>query len=880
VVRRIIGNPGVQLFVALLAVALIAERRLLGTGPLDGGALVPAWGSSSQLWSEYIAGFHSVGLGSAASTPPYVAVVAALATVLDGQSWLAVSVLLLGCVPLAGLTAYLATRRLVTSMVARVLLAASYALLPVAMGAVAAGHLGTAFAFVMLPLIGISAGRMLTGPPRLAGRAAWATALLVSLAAAFAPVIWVLAAALMVVAVAARRWLWPVTLVNAAIVVVMPFAALFPWSLHLLSAPSAFLAEAGVGAGGLTAAGGLPASSLLMLSPGGPGLPPVWATAGIALAVVAALLPHRRGVLVATGWAIAVAGYILAIVTSRTAPPLAGGGHGTVGWPGAALAVAAVGLLIAAAPAADWLAGRSRAADGESRAVGESRAAGGSTLAGKVVLAAAATAPVLAAVFWVAGGVRGPVSNAGQPLLPAFVAASSNGTDQYRTLVLRPSAAGALTYTVLRQRDPILGEPELTGYAPAEKALSRQVAALGAPDGADAGDPGSLLGTFGIRWVMLPGPVDPTLAERLNASVGLVPVSSAPSYDLWQVAGAVGRVRVIAPDGTVSVLASQPEGVSGVPVPASGGILELAEPYGGWTATVNGTVLKPVAKPVDGWAQGFVLPAGRGTLTITRDDTARELSLVLELVVLLAVCVLALPGKRADPADDVEALAAVRAAQQTRRVARAEKAREVRRAAASRVARRAAPAVPGNQAASDAPDDPVSPSPVTRARRARRPGRHGLSEAPQAPEVAQPLAEVPGALLTDVVTDADEPPVSSPVPPWETTMPPAGETSATGGFPADTGGFPAASGDFPAATGDFPAATGGFPAATGGFPAATGGFPAAPDEQPPSRSDRPERHSHRAGRHGKPAKPAKAAKPAKPAKQAKPGRRRRGSGDS
>jgi len=167
VMRKIIGNPCVQLFAVLLVVALIAERRLLGTSPLGGGALVPAWGGSGALWSEYLAGFHAVGVGSTASAPPYLAVVAALGTILGGQAWLAVDVLLLGCVPLAGLTAYLAVRRLVRSTAARVLLAASYALLPVAIGSVAAGRLGTAVAFVLLPLIGISAappGRR-AGPP-------------------------------------------------------------------------------------------------------------------------------------------------------------------------------------------------------------------------------------------------------------------------------------------------------------------------------------------------------------------------------------------------------------------------------------------------------------------------------------------------------------------------------------------------------------------------------------------------------------------------------------------------------------------------------------------------------------------------------------------
>ena len=88
----------------------------------------------------------------------------------------------------------------------------------------------------------------------------------------------------------------------------------------------------------------------------------------------------------------------------------------------------------------------------------------------------------------------------------------------------------------------------------------------------------------------------------------------------------------------------------------------LAEPYGGWTATLNGRALKPLASPVDGWAQGFVLPPGGGRLIVTHDDLARELSLFLELIAVLAVCLLALPGKRADPVEEAEALAALREA--------------------------------------------------------------------------------------------------------------------------------------------------------------------------------------------------------------------------
>ncbi len=330
--RRVIANPGVQLVAALVVIALVAERRLLGTSPLGGGALVPAWGGASGLWREYLAGFHAVGVGSTTSAPPYIAVVAALATILGGQAWLAVDVLLLGCVPLAGLTAYLAARRLVTGTVPRVWLAGAYALLPVAIGAIAAGRLGTAFAFIMVPLIGLNAARMLTAPPRAAHRAAWATGLLVALAAAFVPLLWVFGTAFAVIVLAARRWLWPVNPVNAAVVVAVPFLVLFPWSLHLLGSPARFFAEAGILPPGLASAAPKP-SALLLLSPGGPGLPPLWVTAGIGLAVLAALLPHGRTALTATGWCVAAAGFAGALVDSRTRTAPGVNGQAVTGWP-------------------------------------------------------------------------------------------------------------------------------------------------------------------------------------------------------------------------------------------------------------------------------------------------------------------------------------------------------------------------------------------------------------------------------------------------------------------------------------------------------------------------------------------------------------------
>jgi GT2 family glycosyltransferase len=658
VVRRVLTSPGVLLGAGLILVALVAERRLVGSvltgsGTLSGGALVPAWGGASDLWREYLAGYHDAGVGSAASTPPYIGVLAMLATLLAGKPWLAVDVLLFGCVPAAGVTAFLATRRLTSVLAARIWLAASYALLPVAMGAVATGRLGTAVAFVLLPLIGIAVGRMLTGPPRRARRAAWATGLLVALAAAFVPLIWPIAVIGAIGLVAAWSWLGRATAVNAAIAALVPAVVLVPWTFHLFTSGSAFFLEAGIQRPGLASAGLRP-ESVLLLSPGGPGLPPAWVTVGLVLPAFGALLARRRLRLVCTGWAIALGGLVVALIVNRvrvTAP----GGTAVSAWPGAAIAVAAVGLLLAAAPLIEAAA----LALGPSAAARDGRRfpAGWRGLAALAGVAVAASAPVLAAGYWLAAGVRGPVAAAGPQILPPFVASSSAAGDRTRTLVLRPDGA-ALSYAVLRSADPVFGEPELTESSSATHALNGVVASLapemgpgmgpgmGTAAGGDGGDPGQALSRFDIGYVLLPAPVDQTLARQLDGSAGLIQLTTAPAYDLWQVAGTVARARVIGADGAVTPVPSGPIGVSTVVPPATSGMLVLAEAAGGWSATLNGRPLAAVAQPVDGWAQGFVLPVGGGQLVITRNELARDLSLGIEAAAVLIVFALALPGTR------------------------------------------------------------------------------------------------------------------------------------------------------------------------------------------------------------------------------------------
>jgi GT2 family glycosyltransferase len=650
-VRRVLTSPGVLLCAGLIAIALIAERSLVGSvlggsGTLSGGALVPAWGGASDLWREYLAGYHDAGLGSAASTPPYIGVMAVLATVLAGKPWLAVDVLLFGAVPAAGLTAFLAARRLTSVLTSRIWLAASYALLPVAMGAVAAGRIGTLMAFVLLPLIAIVGARMVAGPPRRARRAAWAAGLLVAVAAAFVPLIWpiaVLAAIGLVATTAATATnatnattetnaTTAATAINTAIAAVVPAVVLIPWTFHLFTSPSAFVLEAGIQRPGLASAGLRP-ESVLLLSPGGPGLPPAWVTAGLVLPAFCALLARRRMPVVYAGWAVALGGLVAALLVSRVhITPV--GGTASNAWPGVATAVAAVGLLLAAAPLIEAAGLALRRARGPWRPA-----------ALTAVVAAAASAPLLGAGYWLAAGVQGPLTATGPQVLPPFVASSSTGPGQARTLVLRPGGT-ALSYTVVRDSDPMLGEPELTESEPATQALNGVVASLGAAAGGDGGDAGQALSQFDIGYVLLPAPIDPRMARQLNGASGLVQLTTAPAYDLWQVAGTVARARVTSANGTVTAVPSGPQSVNTVLPPATSGTLVLAEPAGGWSATLNGRPLTKVTQAVDGWAQGFVLPAGGGHLVITRNDLARNLSLGVEAAAVLIVFALALPGSR------------------------------------------------------------------------------------------------------------------------------------------------------------------------------------------------------------------------------------------
>ncbi|MFE5219439.1 MULTISPECIES: glycosyltransferase family 2 protein [unclassified Streptomyces] len=626
--KRIARKPGPVLFLVLLLVSLAACRGLLGGGALAGGALLPAPADAGDLWSRYLDAWHPVGAGGTPAAPPYLAILASLASLLLGSTGLAVTVLLVGSVPLAGFTAYFASRPLVTSRLLRAWVAVAYAFLPATTGALAGGRVGTAVLAVLLPLIaraGVAASGLAsrTGA-RGSWRATWAYALLLTIATAFTPVVWPLALVLGVGVLVLRRGDLVAHGLRFLAQLGTPLLVLAPWSLTLL--PTGFFQEAGLEYGPSAAS----ASDLLGSSPGGPGTVHGLMLIGIVCAALAALLRSERQRAVRTAWAVALLGLVLAVLSNHSA------------WAGPATLVYGIALLAAAA----------LGADGARARVAEQNFGWRQPVAALIAFASAA-GPLLVAAGWMIRGADGPLERRDPAQVPAFVAEDSTGGDQARTLVLDSDSTARVRYTLVRGSGARLGDAELAAGDGRNARLDKVVANLVAGSGADQTDE---LGGFAVRYVLVHKGAPREITRVLDATPGLGRLSQQDGSALWRVDQEVSRATIAPAGGSGKaqpVTAGPVEIHTTIPSGADGRVLRLADTVSdGWTATLDG---KPLTRTtVDGWAQGFRLPAAGGRLDVVHDDPVGHTAwLWAQGALAVVLIVLALPGRRRDVDDDL-----------------------------------------------------------------------------------------------------------------------------------------------------------------------------------------------------------------------------------
>jgi GT2 family glycosyltransferase len=669
-IRRIVTQPGLLLVLALTVVALVVNHGRLG-GSLSGGALLPAPAGASDLWRTYTESWHATGFGSAATAPPYLAILAGLSAVLFGSAQLAVQVLIIGCVPLAGLSAYLAARPLSDSARLRCWLAITYAFLPVATAAPSAGRLGPSVVVITLPLL----LRLLVGAllPPLSGRARqvrlaarrtgrrvpgartpWSAGLLFAVAVAFDPIVYLMLGPLILAAsigALARRSWWGIW--RGIAVLAVPMLLLLPWSAQLFSHPGRLATGIGQQQPALQSAR-LPAIDLLLMHPGGPGLPPVWIYLGLVMAGLLGLLQLTRPGPARLGWLLVSIGLGVGAVVSHVHQPVldAATGQGALrvaGWPGSATSVIGAGLLLSAAAAGGRLRGRLAQAD-----------FGWRQPVALLLTTIAALTPIAAGVLWVVRGAGSVVTDAQADILPPFVTAGIASRDQARTLVLRPPSSGkTIEYALLRDRGLQLGDADL----PPDPAQVAVVDAAVADLAAGAGQHAALaLAHAGIGYLLVPATKDGGLNATISAAGGLLEQTSGADWRLWQVETTAGRIAIAQsgrqawtlPVGQVGIGRQAPP--IEVPYAPASRTLVLAEaPSPDWLATAGvstdsaltgGTPLAP--SKVDG-LQAFQLPATATTVVISRRPDRRADWLVFELVVLGVAVIGAVPGGRKGP---------------------------------------------------------------------------------------------------------------------------------------------------------------------------------------------------------------------------------------
>ncbi|MFC9283780.1 glycosyltransferase family 2 protein [Streptomyces collinus] len=626
--KRIARKPGPVLFLVLLLVSLVACRALLGGGALSGGALLPAPAGAGDLWSRYLDAWHPVGAGGTPAAPPYLAVVASLASLLFGSTGLAITALLIGSVPLAGLTAYFASRPLVTSRLLRAWAAIAYAFLPAATGALAGGRIGTAVLAVLLPLIA-RAGVAASGLTHASGargswRATWAYALLLTVTTAFTPIVWPIALILGLGVLVLRRGDLVAHGLRFLAQLGTPLLVLAPWSLTLL--PTGFFTEAGLPYGASSAS----ALDLLGASPGGPGTVHGLMLVGVVLAALAALLRSERRLGILTAWAVALVGLVFAVLSN----------HST--WAGPATLVYGIALLAAAALGADGA--RSRVAE---------QSFGWRQPVAALIAFASAAGPLLVAAGWMLGGADGPLERRDPVQVPAFVAEDAATRDQARTLVLDSDSTAHVRYTLVRGSGGRMGDAELAAADGENARLDKVVANLVAGSGADQS---GQLGGFAVRYVLVHKGAPREVTRVLDATPGLSRLSQQDGSALWRVDRQVSRATIVPAGGSgtpLSVAAGPVEIHTTVPSGAGGRVLRLADAASdGWTATLDGRPLTRTT--VDGWAQGFQLPSAGGTLDVVHDDPITHTAwLWAQGALAVVLVVLALPGRRRDVDDDL-----------------------------------------------------------------------------------------------------------------------------------------------------------------------------------------------------------------------------------
>ena len=620
---------GIATVVMTVAVALAGLIGIVGRGVLTGGALLPdSWGAA-ELWRSALYGWLPSGPGSPGGVDPLWMLLSPL-TLIFGSLGAVASALVLVGIPLAGLSAYFASRYLTLSPPLRFLSAVMWAFAPPLLAAVSVGQVASIVAHVVLPLFIASLS------------AHWRTRSITSIAAGSVSVvllgaaspIFVLLAALVAILgfVSSRprwRWLW---LPIPALVVMGP-VALRAWRAgdlwHWLCA---------VPGENLSAA---PSSwSLIGLDPSGTvdGPLAIVPIAAIVALGMLALIRRHEWVRVRCGWVMWAAGLAWAAVQSTV---LSGflvedvSYVPTTAWAGIGLSVAAAGLWLMTIGGLDRLSETLRQSQFGLRQIG---AAG---MVGVVTVGVFSSA-----VMWLARDAV-VIEPANAHAIPAVAEAQQAGDERSRVLTLVASADG-IEAQLWRGAGKELHETSTVAkLRPARMSASEAPLAAAIADVSTTGAVGATFSDYAIALVLVPpGDTDERaeLVAALNSTSDLEYVTENESGAFWRVKGS-GTARAVLSDGSESsVLPAGIFAAGGQIAPGSGRTLRLAETADPlWHATLDGEEL--VANDAH-WYQEWTVPDHGGNMRVIYGDWRTQAIALIQASVIGCAAIAAIPWKR------------------------------------------------------------------------------------------------------------------------------------------------------------------------------------------------------------------------------------------
>lgn len=616
-------NPYTTMVVLMALLGLIAGRGLFGSGNVVSAWLAPAPDGLHGAWSAWL----GATAGESGANAPWLGV-AALGSVLAlGQPEILVRAGLIMGPLLTAMSAHRVSRRILGLGLPAVLLATSWALIPVLTGCYARGSVtGIAMGIIVPPLV-LHLWRLLSpetidieelwgagGHARDPWRTAGALAFWTTLAASFVPACWLVVLICLIGSCARDRSLWR----QGLLVVIAPMVALGPWLIRLVHSPARLI----TGADPLLTGQGRHPGGLLTLVGGAlsDGAVPLWL-------VLVGTLPLWFAALWALTW----------LFRNRTLTGVYRGSRGLVAGV-AILCLACFGAAAVGSRRLVWLWGSQvhpevetwqllgfgcllilinmawqgvllkAQADETTKELGDSPSLGQlmARWSRKVLPMALMVGLLASGLWWVAGGIGQPLHRVSSKL-PAYVTAVEDSPRRTRTLMILVQDHRT-SWNLVDSRNPGWGSGERPAIStdPAIRA-----AATGLAQSIASGDVGenlaSQLAALGIGNVWMRGASADTVSQVSNAS-GLTSATADATSTVWTVEGNPSRAWLV--DGRTSTPLN-----GTVPSGSASRAIVIAEPRDDrWQVEVSGSQLQQQGRPASGIGQIYQLGNAWGPL--------------------------------------------------------------------------------------------------------------------------------------------------------------------------------------------------------------------------------------------------------------------------